>query len=250
MEAATIAIIVIVLVILYYLYSWLTSKKSILASYLVASPNGKDGSDFKPNKKIPANKISRQNGSNNFTYSFWLFIDDWNYRFGEEKTVFVRHGKTSSDSSPKVSLGTYENNLNIALSTYAGSDATGESHNCNISNIPLQKWFNVIISVYGRTLDVYLDGKLVRTCVLPGTAKVDSGKPIVLFPGSSGGDSDAGFGGKLSNFEYWPNATNPQEAWNIYRQGYGSNIFGNFLDKYRLQVSFLADGVEKSSFQI
>ena len=63
--------------------------------------------------------------------------------------------------TPKVSLGEYENNLSSVNVNSAGGTKV---HDCVVSNIPLQKWLNVIISVYGRSLDMYLDGKLVRTC--------------------------------------------------------------------------------------
>ena len=49
-------------------------------------------------------------------------------------------------------------------------------------NVPLQKWVNLIISLYGRTLDVYIDGKLVRTCVLPGVAQVNPDADILVTP--------------------------------------------------------------------
>ena len=42
-----------------------------------------------------------------------------------------------------------------------------------IVNVPIQRWVNIFISVFGRTLDVYLDGKLVKTGILPSIAKVN-----------------------------------------------------------------------------
>ena len=53
---------------------------------------------------------------------------------------------------------------------------------------------NVLFSVYGRSLDVYVDGKLSRTCVLPGPAKIPEKADIKLFPTEKGavGADDAG----------------------------------------------------------
>ena len=241
MEPKTIVIIVVVLIILYYFYSWVTNKSTSLSSLREGSGKG-----FKPNIEIEANKLSKSGGSNNFTYSIWIYIDNWNINAGKDKVIFERG--TGTSASPKVYLDKWENNLTIALNVYVKGGGSPQPETSTISNVPLQKWVNVIYSVYGRTLDTYLDGKLVKTNVLAGTVKIDDSKSIILFPTTTG--DSASFGGKITTFKYWPMASNPQEAWDIYTSGYGSNIFGNLLDKYRLQVSFLTDGVEKTSFQI
>ena len=44
----------------------------------------------------------------------------------------------------------------------------------------MQKWVNLIISVYGRTLDIYLDGKLTQTCVLPGPANMQKLSNVIV----------------------------------------------------------------------
>jgi hypothetical protein len=49
-------------------------------------------------------------------------------------------------------------------------------------NVPVQKWVNLIISVYGRSLDVYIDGKLAKTCLLPGVANVNNKSDIYVNP--------------------------------------------------------------------
>jgi hypothetical protein len=98
-----------------------------------------------------------------------------------------------------------------------------------------------LISLYGRTLDIYLDGKLVRTCILPGVVKVNNDANIIVTPGG-------GFSGMTSNFKYWSNSTNPQDAYNIYKDGAGTS--SNLLSKYKLKVSFLEDNKVKGSVSI
>ena len=36
-----------------------------------------------------------------------------------------------------------------------------------ISNIPIQKWNNLTLSIDAKLLDVYLDGKLLNSFILP-----------------------------------------------------------------------------------
>jgi len=135
------------------------------------------------------------------------------------------------------------------LQVYPGTDTASEAtdssstvHTCNVSNVPLQKWVNLIISAYGRSLDVYIDGKLVRTCVLPGVAKVDPSTDVFITP-------NGGFSGWTSVFQYWPQSCDPQKAWNIYKKGYGGSMLGN-LGKYSIKVSVMEGDTEESSFQI
>jgi len=100
--------------------------------------------------------------------------------FGEPKVLLQRLDE-EAHPSPKIVLGAIENNIEISIACYPDTSSQSSSqttipkaiiHKCAISNFPLQAWVNLIISLYGRTLDVYVDGKLVRTCVLPGVAMV------------------------------------------------------------------------------
>jgi len=130
-----------------------------------------------------------------------------------------------------------------SLSGGGNMSANSVTHQCVVKNFPLQKWVNLIVSVYGRTLDIYIDGKLVRTCILPGVAKVNAKANIVVTP-------NGGFNGWTSNFKYWAHASNPQEAYNIYKKGFGGSMLGNLFNKYRIKFSFLADNKEVSSVEI
>ena len=200
--------------------------------------------------------------SSNFAYSIWFYVNDWNYRYGEPKVIFGRMGGASKDGSgsiegvsglgpcPAVVLGPVENNVAVSLACFPGSE-TQEStttdtsnsviHTCMVSNIPIQKWVNLVVSVYGRSMDLYIDGKLVRTCLLPGTAKVNNNADIYVTP-------KGGFDGWTARLQYYPNSINPQEVWNIYTKGYSSTL--SMFGTYSLTISVMENGTEKSSVTI
>ena len=198
----------------------------------------------------------------NFAYSVWFYVNDWNYRYGEPKVVFGRMGALSDasggsisgvsglDPCPSVVLGAIENNLIVSLGCYPGVNEQpttpgGQTviHNCMVSNIPIQKWVNLTLSVYGRTMDLYIDGKLVRTCLLPGIANINNNADIYVTP-------NGGFNGWTSNLQYYPNSLNPQEAWNIYAQGYGGGLLSNLFGSYQVEVSLIQNGTTQSSVTI
>jgi len=189
--------------------------------------------------------------TSNYTYSIWFYIDDWNYRYGEPKVIFGRmtSGTGINEPCPSVVLAPAENNLIVSLAVYPGLDEQPESgdnyiiHNCPIANVPIQKWVNLLMSVYGRTLDLYLDGKLVRTCVLPGVAKIDPNTSVYVTP-------NGGFSGWTANLQYWTQATDPQKAWNVYSKGYGGSWLGNLFGHYTVKVTVMENDVENTSFTI
>jgi hypothetical protein len=205
-------------------------------------------------QKIEASELASSTSSgntSNFTYSIWFFIDDWNYRYGEPKVIFGRMttGTGESQPCPSVVLSPIQNNIVVSLAVFPGLDEAPESgenfivHNCNIANVPIQKWSNIFISVYGRTLDLYLDGKLVRTCVLPGVAKIDSTSPVYITP-------MGGFSGWTARFQYWPESSDPQKAWNVYKAGYGGSLLGGLIGRYSVKVSLMEGDTESESWTI
>ena len=230
--------VVVVLIVLYFLINWLFNN----SNQLTRMSNGNE------KQTILASTLPSNNNSSNFTYSTWFYVNDWNYHFGETKTLLVRLNEDKTPS-PSIVFDAMENNITISVGCYGqrapSLDNTSKSvvHECNVKNFPLQKWVNLLISVYGRTLDVYIDGKLVRTCLLPGVARVNPKADIVVTP-------NGGFNGWTSNFLYMDNSTNPQEAYNIYKNGFGGSLLGNLFNKYRLKFAFLTDNKEVSSFEI
>lgn len=233
MSATAIILTLVFLLLIYLLYKSFTKTTTDLSTTVT---------DAKTKTVITADQLPAGNNTQNYTYSIWFYVNDWNYKYGEPKIVFGRTDG-SNDPSPSVVLAPMENNLAISIAVYADNSSRGQIHTCNIANVPLQKWVNLIVSLNGRSVDIYLDGKLVRTCVLPGVAKVNNSADVFLTP-------DGGFDGWTSGFQYIADAINPQQAWNIYKAGYGSSPLGNFFNKYRIKVAFLEDNQEQSSFEI
>jgi hypothetical protein len=257
MDIKGILLIIFILVLLYIILRFVYSKSTPLS----LMQDGKVMTTVQP-----TNLLGGPSGANssNFTYSVWFYVNDWNYRYGETKVIFGRMASTTSagqgsvagvsgnDPCPSVTLGASKNDLSIALACYPGLDtmtsgaaSTAPSQSivktCTIANVPVQKWVNLLISIYGRSMDAYIDGKLVKTCLLPGVAKINNAAPIYVTP-------SGGFSGWTSKLQYFPNATDPQTAWNIYSQGYGGN--GSGLFQYRVKVAVYNGNNETGSLTI
>ena len=257
MEWKSIVWIIIVLILLYIIYQYVTREIDML------NKNVTTGNTM---VTISPTSMQRTMDSGNFTYSLWFYINDWNYRYGEVKEVIARsntspttgttkEGMTSianemddisaKQPSPFMMLAPKENNLIIAVTCYTNEGTTdvGVVHYMEVANIPIQRWVNVFFSVYGRTLDVYIDGKLVRTGILPGPAKISPNANVYLTP-------NGGFNGWTSKLQYWNQASNPQNAWDVYTAGYGGGLLDNLMGKYKVKVELLTDNKETAQFTV
>ena len=88
-----------------------------------------------------------------------------------------------------------------------------------------------------------MDGKLVKTCVMPGIASVSQDASVYVTP-------KGGFAGWTAKFQYYPYSMDPQGAWNIYQKGYGEGWLSSIFGKYQIKVSFMENGAESNSFTI
>jgi hypothetical protein len=233
MEFRNVILMVIIIILLMIVYNYIANDVSTLTGLISA----------KTMQQIDASSLTQTNAVN-FTYSIWFYIDDWNTYYGASKIIFGRMNDTATKAEPcpLVSLSASQNNIDIALTTTASAGIT-QQFTCSVANIPIQKWVHLLVSVNSRTLDTYIDGKLVRTCVMPGVAVVNPAAAIFVTP-------NGGFSGWTSHFTYWGDSTDPQTVWNIYKKGYGGSFLGGLFGSYAVKLSLLNNNVESTSYTV
>ena len=165
----TILIVVVVLIALYFILGWLFQKSTKLTSMQSGTKK----------QHISSSKLPNNNNSSNYAYSTWFYVEDWNYRYGEKKSLLERGGDTPC---PNIYLGERENDIHIQIATFSSDDSNNQiaTHVSTVRNFPLQKWVNLTISLYGRTLDIYIDGKLVQSDIIDGVAKPCNDNPLEI----------------------------------------------------------------------
>ncbi len=227
-QSIILGVIVVIALYIVYVYYFAGHGKSYLAAI----------HDAKTSKTFNASSLPSGNTSD-FTYSVWVYVNNWNFALGETKAILVRPNMNTMEFDKTL------NNVIVTMYVYpSGNGKNPVPHTCTLENVPLQAWTNIIMTVNNRTLDLYMDGKLVRTCVLPGVPVVLPGTPLNLTPAG-------GFSGYTGNLQYINHAINPREAWAIYREGFGgSSWFSNLLNKYRIKLAFMEDNREVNSFEI
>jgi hypothetical protein len=260
--------VVIVVIILYLIWTFFFTSVKVLVSFQNANT-----------LNCVSGKEVSQSGLNNYSFSVWTYISDWSGNYGSCKNIISIQAPSLVGGNPTIFqlyLDPTRNDLHIYVkdvtarktsddvSSYSSSstlssNCTNNKSTCSVSNFPVQSWVNVSISVYNRAVDVYIDGKLVRTCSLDNVAApINSGSTIYVGGGDSGtnkcsgGGELVGFTGYIASVLYNPDIISPQDAWNTYARGYNNSPFGlsNLLQRYKLEFAFLKDNNVVKSFKI
>lgn len=248
MNVLTIFIFVLIIILIYVIYKLMTNPTTTV-------------SDFSDSSKLvvvdTSKTESNSTGNSNYGYSLWLYIDAWGTdgKANINKNILTR---TTTSNIPlfQLYLDNAQNNLKLIMSDSTGAPINDKSP-CMIRNVQLQKWINITMSVYGNTVDLYLDGKLVRTCVIPAMpALLSSGDQLNIGGGYNIDTShkisptDGDLQGFISNVVYNADYFSPEEAWNIYSAGYSGAGMFNFLHSYKLNFSITNNNQVVSKFSI
>ena len=257
------------LVILYYLYKFLIEGSDLEVSIL-DNEIAANMPQVYPITSSNADVRVKQGGE--YTISFWMYITSWDYRSGLPKSVLQILDSNLKDSSLFTSIlypneaklmvrvhtdstksedmdYTKNSNFNNLLSGQQGAQMFAPTINspmCDIQDIDLQRWINVTVSVNGRIVDVYYDGKLIRSCVLPDIPSAPATGLQSVVIGQKGG-----YGGKISGIQFFAYPLTPDRIYAIYQAGPAgaAGFLGYIANKIGIKLSYSgASGQQKALF--
>jgi len=232
---------------LYYLYQYLFGPKTGTVYSLLATQTDASTDPAKP-IVISSEKLPLIYEGGEFSVSAWIYVNNWSYRSGKNKHILSIGGRNFD--TIRVYLGGVKPKLSVRLHTKEagaptnGTQPTGGTASstgptesldratlamtfdglqtdsglldstpmCDLPEIDLQRWVNIVVAVNGRTVDVYMDGKLSRSCVLPSFFKVDTQYSANLL-------AYGGFGGMLTSVNMYDTAVNPEFVYKNYIAG-------------------------------
>jgi hypothetical protein len=224
MNAKLVLAVVIILLLLYVIFKALTTTYTSLGSMQKwENQTTLQGSNLPSNFKA------------NSAISLWFYIKRWSNN--TKVIVFKKTNATIFQVQFKESTNT--------IQIFPKSDSASDGLQCEITDFPLQKWVNLIISFNGSAMDVYVDGKLVKSCVVDGGSLLADTNTIILGDDSKKPPTDdVGF---ITNVKLKSSSIAPQEAWDIYSQGFGGSPWSDLLNKYKVKLSFIVDNQEQTS---
>ena len=185
------------------------------------------------NDAVTIYRSINENQGIEFTWSVWIFINNLQYLEGQYKHIFhkgnsnlEKTGLNFPNNAPGLYLAPNTNSLVVMMNTF---NVINEE--ITIPDVPLNKWFNVIIRCKNTTLDVYANGTIIRSINLVGVPKQNYGD---VYVGMNGG-----FDGNVSNLWYYNYALGTAAIQKIVSDGPNTNMIGStgMNDKSRNYLS-------------
>jgi hypothetical protein len=128
--------------------------------------------------------------------------------------MMIRFATPNPPATDYTNVDTYNQYMN-GSSYQSNADSNPiELPSCDVMEIDLQRWFNLTISVNGRIVDVYIDGKLTRSCVLSDLPIASQDKPQAITLGGP-----LGFSGYFGTTQFSGSALSPDRIYSLYQAG-------------------------------
>jgi hypothetical protein len=184
-------------------------------------------------------KLSLYHNDYSYSYTFFIKIDDIEYKLGKDKEIFSkgeRNSKNNGNYNPRIILDKRTNNIKILIDTFRLTtksnthDSNNYTEECVIENIPLQSWFFIGVVLNNKNLDVYINGKLLKSHILEKLPK--KSKSVIKY------SQKGGFDGSINKLCYYFNSLSSLEILNIFEKNKGE--LNNKVDTRALKLDKLS----------
>jgi hypothetical protein len=179
--------------------------------------------DPKSKNSKTLNWSNNQKGGIEFTYSWWMFVDEYkNATDTNSGMVFLKGYLKDPNPSvtfcPKVEVfrEVADNVMRISFNTFQN-----EEH-IKITNLPIKKWYHCVLTIQNQTARVYINGKIFTSQRLNSVLRQNYG-PLTI--GGSGG-----FSGLISSLKYYTYSLSPTDILGITTTGPNKKIIGISTD--------------------
>ena len=208
---------IILILVLYVLYRFLYDKQTTISSQQYLNDSVAD---------VKFSDLSNPSSSR-YSYSIWIYVNS----LGGDTNIFEINDGTDKY---RFYLKAYtDGSLKYLLRD------NGDVEKIITPNFPLQKWVCVIISVDGNVIDLYLDGKLVKSQKSNGDTKKPTEGSIITYTASDI---------YIAEHKRVPNPTDPQTAWDTYMAGNGGSYISNSFASYGANLILTKDQVDQKKF--
>ena len=210
---------ILLVLVIYILYKVISEKGKSVTNKL----NSVD-----TNPPWAYSSASRPNSSRYFL-SWWIYVVQQN----AQTTIF--DVKPASGSS-NVNV-TFKNNGTMVYKILDGASTTHE--HVLATNFPYQKWVYCVLSVDNNVVDVYIDGKMVRSQRL-NYKPAHPDKDDSIFFNKTNTDNEF----HLAKMERVPQPMDPTLACNKYMEGNGGSYFSRILSNYGASFTITKDDLD------
>ena len=203
----------------YYIYQYVTSDNVSGAKTVEFIKYIHDAKDY---KKISNGAIPASAQGNEYNINFWMYISDYGPEVGHVKNVMNKGKQDDSMSNPGIYLLPYDNVLRfqVGLETTSLDACRQDSRStdpkdyidvCDVENIPLQRWLNINMSLTNNVIEVFINGKLHKSCTLRGFPRQNRDNLHLC--------DEGGVNGFIANLKYSNRALPVSKIEKVYNSG-------------------------------
>lgn len=205
---------IIVAVLIYVLYLYFSDDSTKLFEYQDLNKSAIN---------VPAENVNQEGIK--YAYGFWIYVNNYN---GQQ--TLLQRGDVASPIL-KVYLPGSTPTLKVNIKTTSATETIDVTN-----NFPIQKWVHVVVSKEDQIVDVYIDGKLVKSHMLANTG--------VATEGALTSEQIQAF---MARLKVWKHGLNPQTVYDEYMKGNGQS---GMITGYGVDVSVLRDNIEQTKFSL
>jgi hypothetical protein len=209
----TIVGIIVIAVIGYYIwYTWFSGVNNLSGSQINLNTTTAPAS-------ISVSSLTNPK-STRYSYGIWVYVNTWNV--ANNKVIFSRYNDIvvyldNTSAVLKCIVGPNYNDPTVTtVSNTIDLNKVSTTNAITVtSNFPIQKWVYLTFVIDNQTIDIYLDGKMVKSLAIQQVSPDD--KNNIYYGYGSGFDT------VVSGFQRWASPIDPQSVWNAYTSGNGSS---------------------------
>ena len=196
---------------------------------------------------VPILRSVNQRNGIEFTWSAWIYADDSNFPktnpvdtkykhiFHKGSDVFKSDGIADVLNAPGLYFAPLKESskgnsarIRIVMNSY-----TTVYETVDIDDIPLNKWFHIIIRVTQQNdLDVFINSSLIKRHTLTGIPKQNFGDVFVAMNG--------GFSGNISSLRYFEKAIGTYKINSLFKDGPNKKFIAGTMDVKEDTTSYLS----------
>jgi hypothetical protein len=187
------ALVALVVVAVAY---WIFSQNTPASSLTIQSTIEDGKKTFTSKQDLPRSLDQKEGMA--FSYTCWVKIDDFAYRYGQPKVIFTKGSTDLKTMCPALLVDSNTNSLLVKLDTFGGTETIP------IGNIPAKKWLHIALAIDQDAVNIYVNGNLYLHHSLTHVPKQNSSTVSTGIEG--------GFDGKISNLEYYSYLLTPDNV--------------------------------------
>jgi len=145
--------------------------------------------------------------------SIWMRYDDVIYRRGKKKYILTKGNQSNSLEMPSIILHPTLNKITV-IADYVINSNTLHKVDKKIKidcDIPMGKWFNLVLVTKNNELQLYLNGKLKKSMIINGYPKYNSNDLMINY--------EKGYDGFIRNIQYFDSTLTSDNISKLYYMG-------------------------------